>query len=268
METEAKVDAMVIEARVLEHRDYGAGYRLLELAAPGIACAARPGQFVHLLVPHLEASVLRRPFSIFRAEGNSISILYKPVGHGTEVLTQVPEGCAVSLVGPLGNGFPPCPANAFPILVGGGYGVAPLYLLAGRTEGTGSLFVGGRTSADILCRKEFEQLGWDVHAATEDGSLGTQGLVTDALDEWLQSAPRDRPFHVYACGPDGMLRAVGERALAAGIQAWLSLDKHMGCGVGACLACVQKVRDESGQVAWARVCKEGPVFDARGVVWE
>jgi dihydroorotate dehydrogenase electron transfer subunit len=268
VEAEAKERGHVVEARVLAHREYAAGYRLLVFDVPEIADAVSPGQFVHLLVPSLEASVLRRPFSIFRADANSISILYKPVGHGTRVLTSAPEGSTVSLIGPLGRGFPPCPAGSVPVLVAGGYGVAPLYLLASRTDVTGALFVGGRTSADILCRAEFEELGWDVHVATEDGSVGTKGLVTDALDSWLSGAPDDRPCQVYACGPDGMLRAVGERAVAAGIQAWLSLDKHMGCGVGACLACVQKVRGKDGREVWTRVCKDGPVFDAREVVWE
>ncbi len=258
----------LVEARVLEHRDYAAGYRLLVFEAPGIAATVSPGQFVHVRVPGLEASVLRRPFSVFRAGESSVSILYKVVGHGTRVLTHVPEGSAVSLIGPLGTGFPPCPAGAVPVLVAGGYGVAPLYLLATRSESKGSLFVGGRTATDILCRTEFEELGWDVHVATEDGSLGTEGMVTDALNAWLESTSGDRLLHICACGPDGMLRAVGEKAVASGIQAWLSLDKHMGCGVGACLACVQKVRGQDGQVAWTRVCKEGPVFDAREVVWE
>lgn len=268
METHAKANKQVVEAVVLEHRDYAAGYRLLVLEAPGIAGAVSAGQFVHVRVPRLEASVLRRPFSVFRADETGIAILYKAVGHGTRVLAQVPEGTAVSLIGPLGNGFPPCPAGVAPVLVAGGYGVAPLYLLAGRSSTQGALFVGGRTEADILCRAEFEELGWNVHVATEDGSLGVKGMVTDALDAWLTGGSPDRPFHIYACGPDGMLRAVGEKAVAGGIQAWLSLDKHMGCGVGACLACVQKVRDGDGQVRWTRVCKDGPVFDAREVVWE
>lgn len=105
-----------------------------------------------------------------------------------------------------------------------------------------------------------------------DGSLGTKGLVTDVLDKWLaeNSALDDYSpagQELFACGPDGMLRALGERSVAGGFKGWLSLDKHMGCGVGACLACVQKLRAADGQGYWGRVCKDGPIFEAQEIVW-
>jgi dihydroorotate dehydrogenase electron transfer subunit len=103
-----------------------------------------------------------------------------------------------------------------------------------------------------------------VRIATQDGSLGTQGLVTAPLDEALAANPK---AELYACGPDGMLRAVGERAMQYGIKGWLSLDKHMVCGVGACLACVQKIRTKSGEEVLKRVCVDGPVFESREIVW-
>jgi dihydroorotate dehydrogenase electron transfer subunit len=254
------------EARVARHEPFGGEYRVLELAAPELAASVQPGQFVHLRVPRLEESALRRPFSVFRARPPLVAILYKQVGRGTGLLTELQPGATLSVLGPLGNGFPLETAGRLPVLVAGGYGVAPLSFLAERLDRRGILFAGGRGAPDILCEAEFRAMGWDARVTTEDGSLGTRGRVTDALDPWLADNPAVEPVF-YACGPDGLLRAVGERAMARGCPAWLSLDKHMGCGVGACLACVQRVRDGSGAVKWARVCRDGPVFECRRIVW-
>ena len=254
------------QSKILEHRRSSGDYRVLVLASPGIAVEAQPGQFVHVHVPKMEANVLRRPFSLFRAESDTISILYKAVGKGTRAMTELKPGETINLIGPLGNGFPLDVGDRLPVLVAGGYGVAPLYFLASRLPSRGILFVGGAAEKDILCIDEFKALGWDVRVATEDGSLGTRGLVTVTLDAWSAAEKPAGPV-LYACGPEGMLKAVGQRAIDRGWQGWLSLDRNMGCGVGACLACVQKIRVPGGKVVWARVCREGPVFDASDIIW-
>lgn len=259
---------MKIEScRVIAHSACAGGYRMIELHAPLIVAEVQPGQFVHVLIPRLAVAVLRRPFSVFGAENDVLRILYKPVGRGTEALALVPPGETLSLMGPLGNGFPLDRTGTVPVLVAGSYGVAPLLFLARRLNARGLLFAGGSSRDHVLAVEDFEAMGWEVHMATEDGSGGVRGLVTAALDRWLAARPSDAPPEFYACGPDGMLRAVGERAIAGGWNAWLSLDRHMGCGVGACLACVQKIRRPDGGNAWARVCRDGPVFEARQVVW-
>jgi dihydroorotate dehydrogenase electron transfer subunit len=254
-------------AKILEHRDFGGGYNLLVFDVPSVASRVVPGQFIHLRVPRLEGSVLRRPFSVFKADAQTLSVLYKQVGRGTRAMGDIVAGESVSIVGPLGNGFPQVDAASFPVLVAGGYGVAPLYLLASRTPTKGVLFVGGRSAIDILCVDAFVELGWDVQVTTEDASLGAKGLVTSILDQWLADRDSDVPPEFFSCGPDGLLKAVGERVIAGGWQGWLSLDKHMGCGVGACLACVQKIRADDGSIDWKRVCKDGPIFEAREIVW-
>ena len=254
----------ICDAIVLEHGALTGGYHLLRLKAPVIAAAARPGQFVHLRVPGLEPTALRRPFSIYRAEEDALALLYKRVGRGTESMAALRAGDVVNLMGPLGNGFPLTGAAAAPILVGGGYGVAPLVFLAARLPRKGVALLGGRSAEDVLCARDFEELGWRVGVATEDGSRGTRGLVTALLDPYIANAAAE----LFACGPDGMLRAVGARAIAAGCRAWLSLDHHMVCGIGACLACVQKLRTPEGGTRIARVCKDGPVFEAREIIWE
>ncbi len=259
----------VDDARVLEHREFGGGYRLLVFDVPSIASKVVPGQFVHLKVPSLEDAVLRRPFSVFKADDKTLSVLYKQVGRGTRALGDVGVGDSVSLVGPLGNGFPDPDKASLPVLVAGGYGVAPLYLLASRADQKGVLFVGGRSAVDVLCVDLFEALGWQIMITTEDGSLGSTGLVTNALDIWLDDRGNaDRPVEFFACGPDGLLKAVGERAIRIGRPGWLSLDKHMGCGVGACLACVQAIASDNGKVVWKRVCKDGPIFESRVIAWD
>lgn len=255
------------QATVVGHEPVAGAYRELVLEAPGIAGAVRPGQFVHMRVPRLEHAVLRRPFSVFRVTKTTLSILYKQVGQGTRLLAAVGAGEQVNLLGPLGNGFPLPPAGAVPVLVAGGYGVAPLYFLARELSAPGAVFIGGASAVDLLCVSDFEKLGWPVGLATEDGSCGRRGLVTDVLDAWLAERTAAAPPVFYACGPDGMLKAVGDRAMEQGCRAWLSLDKHMGCGVGACLACVQRLRREDGSEVWGRVCTDGPVFEAREIVW-
>jgi dihydroorotate dehydrogenase electron transfer subunit len=256
-------------ARVEAHHDIQGGYRRLDMAAPAMAAAAQPGQFVHLRVPHMTEAVLRRPFSIFNAADGLVSVLYKAVGRGTRTLSFLQPGERVSLVGPLGRGYPSPDAGKRPVLVAGGYGMAALYLLARRQPVPGLAFFGGAAAADILCVKEFEALGWEVRVATEDGSLGRKGLVTDALDAWLAESGGNPAPEFFACGPTGMLRAVGQRAVQRGWTAWLSVDEKMGCGVGACLTCVVKVRaDTPDGWAWARSCREGPVFECRELLWE
>lgn len=253
-----------VSAKLLAIRPLAQGYSVLTLEAPAIAAEARPGQFVHVRIPTLVESRLRRPFSIYDADPTTgrLFVLYKVVGLGTRHLAALPEGTALQVLGPVGTPFPLEPEGV-PYLVGGGYGVAPLWFLSTRLPRRGVLFVGGRTAADILEVDRFRAAGWEVRVATQDGSLGVRGLVTEPLDAALAENPK---AELYACGPDGMLRAVGERAIRHGIRGWLSLDKHMVCGVGACLACVQKVRTAEGE-RLARVCVDGPVFEARDIVW-
>jgi len=290
---------------VVQHESYQGDYRLLRLAAPVIGPQVQPGQFVHLRIPRFEQAVLRRPFSVFKADEEGLSVLYATVGAGTASLNSVQPGEQIDLIGPLGNGFPPLRSSSLtgqansgevmPVLVAGGYGNAALYLQAKKLSVKGIAFFGGRTAKDILCVDEFKALGWDVRVATDDGSLGTKGLVTAALDPWLEEqgvGNRDRKsevggqlsgsdgfqglekmgggsasVEVFACGPNPMLRAIGDRALDKGFTAWLSMDRNMACGVGACLTCVIKRKTETGW-EWARCCKDGPVFNAEEILWE
>ena len=254
------------KCKVVSHEEIGAGYRYLILEAPKMAAELRPGQFVHVRVPALETSALRRPFSVFDAEDGKVTVLYKTVGRGTAALNAVKAGDEINVLGPLGHGFP-LKCDGVPLLVGGGYGVAPLHFLAKRLQSNNQtipkLFIGGRSAAELLALDKFKALGVEVFTATNDGSAGVKGLVTDPLDEELTKLrERGEKFELFACGPDPMLKAVAMRATGTGSKGWISMDRHMICGVGACYACIQKtVRGNS------RCCIEGPVFAAEDLVW-
>jgi len=258
---------------VSSHEPAGPGYRFLVLNAPELAARLVPGQFVHVKIPGLEASALRRPFSVFDADGGQVTLLYKNVGRGTAALNEVRAGEAVEVMGPLGRGFPE-KCDGVPLLVGGGYGVAPLYFLAKRllAQGAGTppiLFVGGRTKDDLLALDRFAALGVEVRTATNDGSAGVKGFVTEPLDDALiDLRQKNEPFELFTCGPDGLLKAVAQRATGTGRPGWISMDRHMVCGVGACFACIQKIRLPNGEVFNARCCVNGPVFKAGDIVWD
>ena len=250
---------------VISHTEIGAGYRFLVFEAPKMAADLQPGQFVHVKVPALEASALRRPFSVFDASpaDGTVTVLYKTVGRGTAALNAVKPGDTMRVEGPLGRGFPTkCRGTA--LLVGGGYGVAPLHFLAKRLETKSILFVGGRTKEDLLALENFAALGVETKIATNDGSAGEKGFVTIPLDREiarLRTAGED--FELFTCGPDGLLRAVSERAVSLGVPGWISVDRHMICGVGACFACIQKTVNGN-----ARCCVDGPVFPAKELIWQ
>lgn len=253
---------------VTNDRDTDQYFRLV-LRAPQIAPLVQPGQFAHVQIPPLKDALLRRPFSIFQVEADTLSILYKTVGKGTTTLSQMRAGDEVNVIGPLGHGFTiPAPDTEYPLLVAGGYGMAAMYLLAQRSPRKGMVFVGGRRRVDILCEPEFQALGWEVRVATEDGSHGEKGLVTQPLLAALRD-PRSqiRNPKLFACGPNPMLKAVAKIAEELKVPAELSVDEHMCCGVGVCLTCVIPVKTVTGW-EYQRTCTEGPVFDSKDVLWE
>jgi dihydroorotate dehydrogenase electron transfer subunit len=250
---------------VSNERDTDLYFRLVVRAAQ-IAPLVQPGQFAHVRILPLSDALLRRPFSIFQVIGDRLSILYKTIGRGTEVLSHMRPGEELSMIGPLGHGFTvPPPAGVTPLLVAGGYGMAALYLLAQRSPQKAIVFVGGRRRVDILCEEEFRALGWEVRMTTEDGSHGQKGLVTQALQTELERRAPGRKL--FACGPTPMLKAVGRLAAEFKLPAELSLDEHMGCGIGVCLTCVVAIKVGDGW-EYQRTCTEGPVFDSRQIAWE
>ena len=243
---------------VLGGRPVGA-YTELRLAAPEIAERTAPGQFVAFAVGGpLSANLLRRSIAIADAADGVVTVVVAPHGPGSTWLAGLRPGDVVDVVGPLGRPFP-LPAPGTPaLLVGGGYGTAALVGLAERLRTAGSRVtaIAGAASADRLCSvDELARAADEVVVTTDDGSAGRQGWVTDAMAQMIGEIGM-----VYACGPMGMLRAVGELATAAGVPSYVAVEESMACGIGVCMTCVLPVVGEDGLTRFARSCTEGPVF--------
>lgn len=223
-----------------------------------IAKAAKPGQFISIYCKD-GSRMLPRPISICEIdkEDDSLRIVYRMVGKGTEEFAKYKSGNVINIMGPLGNGFPMINKKAF--LIGGGIGIPPMLQLAKDLDCEKQIVVGYRD--ELFLQEELKQNG-QLYIATEDGSCGTKGNVLDAIKENSLDAEV-----IYACGPTPMLRAIKEYAAKNQIEAWLSLEEKMACGIGACLACVCKSKeiDFHTNVNNKRVCKDGPVFLAEEV---
>jgi len=270
--------AIETEAIVVSNRKIQSVYFRLEIRCPPIVQRIEPGQFVMLRVAQTSSFLLRRPFSVYRTlsarhPGGSrkgrLVLIYKKVGKGTEKMTALKEGETVDVIGPLGNGFllPPLPSSANIVLIGGGVGIVSLYSLAETLKaGNLSVFVGGKTKQDVLCVKDFRKLKATVFTATEDGSLGFKGTVIDLFRSEKRKFKGNGVCHVYACGPMAMLKELSKTVRSKRFISQASLETRMACGFGACYGCVVKTRDP--ETPYLRVCKEGPVFDLRKIVWE
>lgn len=244
-------------------------------SVPKIAKEAQPGQFVNLKLSNNTEPLLRRPFSIHRVGQepktcDTIEILYEVVGPGTEIFAQKKTGEYLDVLGPLGSGFSVL-GTCYPVLVAGGMGVAPLIFLAEKlterktqnSKHKTLVLIGAKTKKQILCEKEFKELGCDVKIATDDGSRGFQGKVTALLKKVLPGTQYPVPgTTIYACGPKPMLKEISRFSQRYDIPAQLSLDEHMACGIGVCLGCVVKTK-----AGFQRACKDGPVFKAEEIIW-
>jgi dihydroorotate dehydrogenase electron transfer subunit len=256
-------------AASVTHKESWGTYHMLTLNTPEIATLAAPGQFIMVRTSLLHHPLLRRPFSIHAVSGTELIIFFQSVGVGTRLLSLTDKGQALDILGPLGQGFDLSgDLKGFQAaLVGGGRGIAPLFFLAGELRKKGAdvrIFYGGKSKEDLVLRERFAFAGFAPDCSTEDASYGYHGLVTDLVIKDTREAYA--PDRLFACGPDGMLQAVGELAHRLNIPAELSLESIMGCGFGACWGCVHKIRKD-GEEAWRKICEEGPVFLAEDVVW-
>jgi dihydroorotate dehydrogenase electron transfer subunit len=258
------------DLEILANLDEGGASRRLALRLPDAWPGFAPGQFLMLSPGAVGAArrddpLLPRPMAIYRqgevGSAAALEVLYKVTGRGTALLADARAGERVRIVGPLGQGFPPPEAGAEALLVGGGTGVASLFELARRAAGRARVRVllGARSARDLMGRGDFERLGTGLDLATEDGSAGRRGLVTELLERALHA-----DAVVYACGPTPMMRRAAALARAAGVRAFVSLENTMACGFGVCLGCA--VPSAAG--GYALVCRVGPVFAADAVAWE
>ncbi len=248
-------------------------YKLFTVVAPKIAQRARPGQFLNIGVGGADTSMpLRRAFAIYDATpgdefAGTVQFVVAEHGRGTRWLLDQVAGTKLDLVGPLGIGFelPPTPRPA--VLVGGGYGTAPLIMLAHQLIAADcpvEFIIGAATAGRLFGELVARRTAGSVTVMTDDGSAGSRGLVTDPLPAAIERIGAEV---AYACGPMGMLRAVGEVARAAHIPAQVAVEESMACGIGVCMTCVLPVRGSDGQSRFLRACVDGPVFLADRVRW-
>lgn len=244
-------------------------YYAVKFYAPEICRSARAGQFVHVRIDHRGDRILRRPFSIHNVgEDGGLTVVYKVVGHGTRKLAGLKPGAVCDLLGPLGVGFSDPAPDEVPVLVAGGYGAAATYLLTKQSARRGLFLIGARSSGDVLLTDAYRAAGYDVMISTDDGSLGRRGVVTDLIDEAVREHAGEK-LRFYGCGPHPMLMALARLLKARGFDGELSIDHLMCCGVGACFACVVKVRAETPEGwTYARACTDGPVFKLEQVYTE
>lgn len=307
---------MTMNSKVKYNRCVTLGYYLIGIEGP--LGPVKPGHFVMLKLASTYEPLLRRPFSVYdyhkvkarkaatgkaraggaRAGGASVrsvvEILYKVVGKGTELMSRLVPGDSIDVLGPLGGSvFPKVKTQSDKsrlVMVAGGIGIAPFYMLASRFKGEGRggagaskvgsggrrdkvvkglrprLLLGARSKTDACLASRFVNLGVDVKIATEDGSQGRRGLVTELLASELTDDTL-----LYACGPLGMLRAVSEMAAERGVKAYVSMERTMACGIGVCLGCAVRTHEHSGKLkskSYEMVCSDGPVFEGSNIDWE
>jgi dihydroorotate dehydrogenase electron transfer subunit len=261
-----------VQAPVVGSVGYPGSNHLLALRSREIAAGSRPGQFVMAgLADSPSDPLLKRALAVYslpqeNGDGEILTLLIKVVGPGTRQLAAVREGSQVSLIGPLGNGFDTSRARGrVSVLVAGGVGIASVYLLAKKIREAGEevhLLYGARRARDLVGLEDFQELGIRVEVATEDGSRGVQGLVTQILEPYFSHYSTET-LTLYTCGPNPMMQAVSGLATTHGVDCQVSVETPMACGFGVCLGCsVRTVH------SYRLACSHGPVFDAREMVWD
>ena len=260
------------KTKVVWNKKVAPGHYGMRLLAPMLAEVTKPGQFVQVQVADDLDPFLRRPFSLLSTSGDTMDILYAVVGKGTEILARKKSGDTVDVLGPLGNRWTPIPpkskAKAKSILIGGGVGIPPLYFLAKeyverrRSNPSGILvFLGARDRSLLLCQRDFKELGVEIHVATDDGSAGFRGYITELMREWLGKAGES---YLYTCGPTPMLKAVAQVAQEFHLDGEVSMEAPMACGFGICVGCAIPVVGGGYKLC----CYHGTVFKIREVAWE
>jgi dihydroorotate dehydrogenase electron transfer subunit len=266
-----------VAAEIISNRALSADYNVLGLAAPAIAAAAEPGQFVMVKVGSGLDPLLRRPFSVFEVlrgpDGapSGITILSKRIGPSTTIIYDARPGQVAHVLGPLGRPFSIVDAPTEAWMVAGGVGLAPFAALAEtlrRREVTTTLFYGARKGDELFYLDFFHGLGVDLVLTTEDGSAGERGRIVAPLDARLAGLKADAAVMIYACGPEGMLAATARTAAKYSRPCQVSVERIMGCGMGGCYSCVVPMRGDDGTFHHVRSCMAGPVLAADQIRWD
>jgi len=268
MKKKAMSNPVYLKCEVRENKRMGSLYHRLRISLPQSIGAITPGQFAMLSLKDEGEMLLPRPFSIHNfASGEGVSwldFLFKIVGKGTALLAKRSIGSPIMVLAPLGKGFPDPPLGYRTVIIAGGMGIAPLFPLIMRLKTVPfpvSVLYGTRSCDDLVCLPELINQEITVKITTEDGTGGGEkGLVTQLLKHgedasWAKT-------EIYACGPEPMLKAVSDFSIERKAPCWISMERWMACGIGACLSCVVKTAD-----GYKRVCCDGPIFDVKDITW-
>jgi dihydroorotate dehydrogenase electron transfer subunit len=259
-EVNINMKPIVALCQVIEKINIAKGIFDIKINSPELSYYSLPGQFLHVKCGN---NILRRPISICDINGDIVRFLFDVRGEGTEWLSNVNIGDQLDILGPLGKGFDLLSPDKNAVFVGGGIGIYPL-LATCKTYISPNIFLGFRNKSYVTLIKDFENYNAKVNIATDDGSQGYHGLVTDLLDKYLLSSTTDV---IYTCGPRLMMRKVAELSKKHNIRCQVSMEERMGCGVGACLVCACRTYKIDGTETHSFVCKDGPIYEAEEVVW-
>ena len=266
-----------VAARVIANRPLSSDYNVLALAAPAIAAAAAPGQFVMLRPGTGGDPLLRRPFSVFeilrdeRGAATGLTVLSKRIGRSTSLIYDARDGQRDDCLGPLGRPFTLVDPPSRAWMIAGGVGLAPFATLAQALRARGvatALFYGARRAEELFYLDFFQQLDVELVLTTEDGSAGEPGRVIAPLGRRLAALAPSTPLMLYACGPEGMLAATAKTAMTYGRPCEVSVERIMGCGLGGCYSCVVPMSGGDGAFHHVRACLAGPVLPADQLRWD
>ena len=257
-----------LNGEIVERKKVGSLYHRLRIALPQPVGPIKPGQFAMLKIEDGKGIILSRPFSIHNFEEGETSswldFLFKVVGKGTDLLARLSVRSHITVLAPLGNGFPDPPPGSKALLIAGGMGIAPLFPLAKRLKALSPhiyLLYGAKSQKDLIFLPEIINVKEiEIMIVTEDGTAGKQGMVTELLRN--ENGIKRSQIAIYACGPELMLQSIANYAAEHRTPCYVSLERWMACGLGACLSCVV---DTVG--GYKRVCSEGPVFEAQEILW-
>ena len=264
--------ATISMAKIIKNIEIKPGYFLLTLLMPKSFCTPLPGQFV-MIRPSADLSVtepfLARPVSVCGFADGQLELLFRVVGSGTLALSKLIAGNSVSILGPLGNCFLLPPQGKQIVLIAGGIGVAPLLFFAAHHKIKKSdchFLLGAKRERELVLTERLAEICTKPEITTDDGSVGSQGFITNLLEEKIATLSHDNIF-IYACGPKSMLKSIAQ-IVPHDISCEVSVEERMACGIGACLGCAVKIINDDGNIGMKQVCKNGPVFDIKNISWE
>jgi dihydroorotate dehydrogenase electron transfer subunit len=267
----------VFIGEIIKNEEIQFGFFLMKVVLPLAFAEPIPGQFVMIRIAGLSEPFLGRPISIYSySRGKSsctIELLYRVVGKGTEIMAGLIKSSQVEIHGPLGGSFELFPDKDV-VFIAGGIGMAPLSLLAQYLcrnvcfpSSRMTFYLGAQTAGEVVGLDKIKELCYNIHVCTNDGSIGRKSLVTEAFQKDIKRYSSANTV-VYACGPKGMMKALEKILRGTEFTCQVSLEERMACGVGACMGCAIGIKDEAGEMAYKRVCADGPVFNLADVIWE